>query len=299
MREFGKIRLSEAFERFLPQLHGECGRGRAGLLGLEHFLINLVPVLVLFWAGTVETTACEMVTDMLEANVIGAPDGATLILSNGDKLRLSGIQAPKLYGPDRHGTNWPLAFEAQTVLDHLAAGQAIAISAGTTARDRHGRLIGQAFLDDGTWVQEKMIAAGFARAYSFADSRDCAGELLKAEAKARAERLGLWSDPFYAIRDAARPDDLLDRLGSFELVEGRVLLADEVGTSVYLNFGRYWKRDFTVTIDKKARKLFDAAGFDPLGLDGALIRVRGWIEERDGPRIIVTHPEQIEVLATP
>ena len=32
-------------------------------------------------------------------------------------------------------------------------------------------------------------------------------------------------------------------------------------------------------------------------LEGALVRIRGWVDDRDGPRIEVTHPEQIEVLA--
>ena len=44
--------------------------------------------------------------------------------------------------------------------------------------------------------------------------------------------------------------------------------------------------------------MFERAGLDPLRLEGALVRVRGWVDERDGPRIEVTHPEQIEVLAT-
>ena len=78
-----------------------------------------------------------------------------------------------------------------------------------------------------------------------------------------------------------------------------MLAADKAGAVVYLNFGRHWKEDFTVTIDAEALRLFAAAGIDPLGLEGALVRVRGWIDDRDGPRIEVTHPEQIEVLATP
>ncbi len=260
---------------------------------------RVVATLAFVWAGAGGATACDTVTDMLEAHVVGAPDGATLILDNGDKLRLSGIQAPKLYTPPDAGANWPLADKARDRLDSLASGQPVAVSAGATLRDRHGRLIGQVFLADGTWLQKAMVDAGLARAYSFPDNRMCAGELLKAEAEARAERLGIWTDPFYAVRDAARPADILVRSGFYELVEGRVLLADEVGTTVYLNFGRYWKEDFTVTIDKKAQKLFAADGFDPLALAGALVRVRGWIEDHDGPRIAVTHPEQIEVLSVP
>ena len=78
-----------------------------------------------------------------------------------------------------------------------------------------------------------------------------------------------------------------------------MLAADKSGGRVYLNFGRHYKEDFTAVIDARALKLFAAEGLDPLQLGNALVRVRGWIDLRDGPRIEVTHPEQIEVLAVP
>jgi endonuclease YncB( thermonuclease family) len=256
-------------------------------------------MLVVSLTGGEGAAACGTVTEFLDTHVVSAPDGATLLLSNGDKVRLSGIQAPKLSFFEDANTDWPMAEAAKARLDGLAAGSRIALDQGRNLRDRHGRLIGQVYLPDGTWLQMAMVAGGYARAYSFPDTRGCAAELVQAEARARAERLGIWAEPFYAIRDAARPADLLARAGSFDLVEGRVLTAEKVGAMVYLNFGRYWKEDFTVTIDKTALKLFAADGHDPLRLEGALVRVRGWIEDLDGPRIVVTHPEQIEVLATP
>ena len=92
---------------------------------------------------------------------------------------------------------------------------------------------------------------------------------------------------------------MLARAGMFERVVGRVLVAGRACANVYLSFGRVWKKDVTVTIDTRAQRLFAAAGFDPLTLEGALVRVRGWIEIAGGPRIAVTHPEQIEVLFRP
>lgn len=257
----------------------------------------LVSVLLCLFVGG--AAACDVVSDMLEVSVAAVPDGATLVLADGDKLRLSGIQAPKRFAEPDASTDWPLAEDARLALETLAGGATISLAPGSKPRDRHGRLIGQAYLGDGTWLQGTMVETGHARAYSFADNRDCAGELLKVEARARADRRGIWANPFYAVKDAARPADILARAGYYELVEGRVLLADTVGTTIYLNFGRYWKEDFTVTIDKAAQKLFAASNFDPMALEGAFVRVRGWIEDRDGPRVAVTHPEQIEVLARP
>jgi hypothetical protein len=86
----------------------------------------------------------------------------------------------------------------------------------------------------------------------------------------------------------------LQPVGQFALVEGKVLSVRESGATIYLNFGRRWTRDFTVTILKRHRREFAAAGIDPKGLEGCPIRVRGWVEQRGGPVIDVVAPEQIE-----
>ncbi len=153
--------------------------------------------------------------------------------------------------------------------------------------------------DSPVWVQQQMVAQGQARVYSFPDNRACLPELLAAETKARAAGLGIWSDSYYRVRRADRPADLVTLSGHYELVEGRVLQSEKRGGQIFLNFGRYFKEDFTAVIDARALRLFADEGLDPLKLGGALLRVRGWIEDRDGPRIAITHPEQIELLAVP
>jgi hypothetical protein len=86
----------------------------------------------------------------------------------------------------------------------------------------------------------------------------------------------------------------------------------ESGATIYVNFGRRWSEDFTVTVLKRNESNFAAAGLDLKSLEGKRIRVRGWIEERGGggntgvtgsatagatagvPWIEATRPEQIE-----
>lgn len=63
-----------------------------------------------------------------------------------------------------------------------------------------------------------------------------------------------------------------------------------------MNFGRRWSRDFTVTILKRNRQMFSAAGIVPKALEGHRIRVRGIIERRGGPIVEAAHPEQIELI---
>src|SRR5690606_42750 len=104
-----------------------------------------------------------------------------------------------------------------------------------------------------------MLAQGQARVYSLPDNRACLAELMAAEGRARAAGLGIWGDSYYRVRRADRPADLARLAGNYELVEGRVLSAEKVGAQVFLNFGRYYKEDFTAVIDARAQRLFAEA----------------------------------------
>ncbi|ODT82287.1 MAG: nuclease (SNase) [Pelagibacterium sp. SCN 64-44] len=229
-------------------------------------------------------------------------DGDTVLLDSGLVVRLVGMQAPKLPLEREDYPTWPLAPEAKAALEALVLGRAVTLGYGGEEKDRYGRALAHLFTADGPepgWAQLQMVEGGWARVYSFPDNRRCLDQLFAGEVRARAMRLGIWADPYYSVRAADNPGELLGRVGDYELVEGRVLLADRNGPRVYLNFGRVWKEDFTAVIEAPALRMFERDGFDPLTLDGALVRIRGWVDERDGPRIEVTHPEQIEVLARP
>ncbi|MGD0438882.1 MAG: hypothetical protein ABSB86_20655 [Bryobacteraceae bacterium] len=95
--------------------------------------------------------------------------------------------------------------------------------------------------------------------------------------------------------NADNPADVLAEQGHFALVEGKVVSVRESGATIYVNFGRRWSRDFTVTILKRNARNFTAAGLEPKTLSGRRVRVRGWIEERGGPWIEAARPEQIEL----
>jgi hypothetical protein len=88
---------------------------------------------------------------------------------------------------------------------------------------------------------------------------------------------------------------LLAERGQFTLVEGKVLSVRESGGTIYMNFGRRWSEALTVTIPKRQERTFLAAGIAPKQLENRRVRVRGWIEERNGPRIEALRPDQIEI----
>jgi endonuclease YncB( thermonuclease family) len=227
------------------------------------------------------------------ATVVDIVDGDTVRLDDGWQVRLVGIQAPKLPLGRKNFKIWPLADEAKSVLETLLLNREVELAYGGQRVDRHGRRLAHLFLADGTWIQGELLLAGMARVYSFPDNRAVVAEMLVAEGRARHARAGIWDNRWYAVRAA---DDLARDIGSFQLVEGRVVDAADVRGTVYLNFGADWRSDFTIKVAKRSRKRFDAAGFDLQALEGRIVRVRGWIDAYNGPMIEMTHPEQIEVL---
>jgi len=119
--------------------------------------------------------------------------------------------------------------------------------------------------------------------------------MLGRERAARQAKLGLWGEPYYVIVSAESGAELVAESGRFTLAEGKVWSVRESGGTIYVNFGRQWSQALTVTILKRNERMFAAAGLEPKRLENRSVRVRGWVEERNGPRIEVTRPEQIEI----
>jgi hypothetical protein len=207
----------------------------------------------------------------------------SLLLADGRAVRLGGIEVtPK----------------ASSALATRLAGQPVTLKRLGTDTDRYGRAVAQVFLASDTgerWLQRELVADGQARVAPRIGNPACASELLRAEAAARAAGLGLWADPEYVMRKAEQTAQILADRGRFTVVEGRVLSVRESGGIIYVNFGRRWSEDFTVTILKRHERSFTAAGIEPKKLERRMVRVRGWIEERGGPWIEATRPEQIEL----
>ncbi len=234
-------------------------------------------------------------------------DGDTLVLADGRRVRLVGIQAPKLPLGRAGFREWPLAREAKAALEDLVglAGVGLAgaglpgqpkrlrLAYGGRRIDRHGRLLAHLFDATGRWIQGGLLARGMARVYSFADNRARITDMLAIERRARAAKRGIWAHPRYRVIAHLEAGRFLD---SFQLVEGKVLRGAQVRGRGYLNFGEDWRQDFTIFISRRARKRFERAGLGPESYSGKRVRVRGWIKSYNGPMIEATHPEQIEVL---
>lgn len=164
---------------------------------------------------------------------------------------------------------------------------------GAAPTDRMGNLVVHIVTTDNReWVQGKLVGLGLAWADSGAENRDLIVPLLQIEDAARKAGLGFWAKPGMAVRTA---DTVLDQRNVFQIVEGRIVSTGERKDMVFANFGEDWKTDFTIRVTKNNYGNFPQ-GMRLKDMKDMRVRVRGWIIDRNGPMIDLTHPEQIEFL---
>jgi endonuclease YncB( thermonuclease family) len=232
------------------------------------------------------------------ATVAKVLDGRSFVLEDGREVRLAGLEVPLAPRPGETGAR-AAADASRAALEAILAGRTVELRQPRAAADRYGRTL--AYADVTTTegasrgVAQAMLAGGHARVGTPVETMGCAAELLSQERRARAAKLGLWADPYYVILGAESLAELLAQQGQFSVVEGKVLSVRESGGTLYVNFGRRWSQALTVTILKRHERIFAAAGVVPTKLENRRVRVRGWIDERNGPRIEASRPEQIEI----
>lgn len=219
------------------------------------------------------------------AAVRSVADGRTLTLTDGRDVRLAGIEVP-----DEQDA------AARAALEKLVAGPDVRLLKMGLDTDRYGRFVGGIAGPDGKLIQLELLNKGHALVAGHGGHAGCAAAFLSAEKTARSAGAGLWGTAYYAAKDAGDPKAILALRGRFAVVEGNVLSVRESGGTIYVNFGRRWTEDFTVTALKRSERTFSDAGLPLKKLEGRRVRIRGTVEERGGPWIEAMHPAQIEVV---
>jgi hypothetical protein len=226
--------------------------------------------------------------------VRAALDGRTVALTDGREVRLAGIEVPG---------------KAKSALQAMAEGREVTLGrpgpGSGPETDRYGRTVAAVSLDSGpdspplrieNSLQAALLTRGLARVSARTGNAGCTRALLEAERTAQTAGLGVWGDGTYLTRNAEDFGGILALKGRFAVVEGKVLSVRESGATIYVNFGRRWSEDFTVTVPKRSERSFAAAGLTLKNLAGHNVRVRGTIEERGGPWIEASAPGQIEIV---
>lgn len=233
-----------------------------------------------------------------EAEIVEVVNPLTVLLSTGKVARLAGIDIPD-YHPENAGH---LSVTARDILRDMLGGQRASIY--QTRKKDTGRVnrMGHEIVHlerhkDKAWAQGVLVSLGLARARTSKRNPEMAAQLLALESAARNEKSGLWGEERYGI---LTPEDLQDEeragelSGAFVIVEGVIQSVSLKQNRIYMNFGKNWRSDFTVSIAPQDKRSFSKAQLDPLGWGGKRVRVRGILKSINGPYIEIDHPEALE-----
>jgi hypothetical protein len=178
---------------------------------------------------------------------------------------------------------------------HLSAfaGEAVAITL-FGGPDRWSRIparivVARTGQDLASWLLDRGLAV-----VDIGERSDvCRPSLIGLETEPRRQKRGAWASwPL----PADEPEALAARVGQFAVVEGRVVSVGERARWTYLNFGRDFARDFSVSISRRNWQAMRDAGLSADALTGRTVRVRGILDRRRAPGMEVTSAAMIEPL---
>lgn len=232
-----------------------------------------------------------------EAQVDAVLDPLRIRLLDQRIIQLSGIDIPDLtpYDTGDLGAAAMELMAAKLVNKTVQIYQAQDSAKGRTNRMGY-ELAHLVEKNDGWWVQGALLDAGLARVRPSSVNIEMAAPMAQIELEARNAKKGLWESEDYAV---LTPDNAANALNGWAIVEGTVKATAMMKNNVFLNFGPDWRSDFTVGIPPAVRRTLTNAGIDPLQYAHKTIRVRGWIEDYNGPYIELMDPVWIEILPAP
>ncbi|MGL4497064.1 MAG: hypothetical protein ACRCUX_14730 [Beijerinckiaceae bacterium] len=214
-----------------------------------------------------------------------------LQLGDGRLARLPGLDLAASVMP---APQWE---RQRAALQMRLAGQLIIIDTGQGFTDRWDRVaIHARFADAGDTLHHSLIMAGLARVLPLDGNDACQRHLLPLEAEARRLKKGLWIEPALRVLAAREAEAIRAQNGRYALVEGRVVSVNARAQRTYINFGRIFTRDFSVTVSRRNRALLEKAGISLSSLTNRTVRVRGIVGGRTGPQMDIAQAAQIEIV---
>lgn len=227
-----------------------------------------------------------------------------ITLADGRLIRLAGLESPLARGADADA----LASAAGDLALWASAPLGLAVLKGRA--DRWGRIEARVFVGEGAVgegaaqdalpsLSEAMVEAGLARVDPATERRPCLDALYAAERRARAAGRGLWADSRFAVIEPGAPDQFAGQAGRMAIVEGTVASVRAGRGLTFVNLGSGAPGDPALTISREAARAMEREGVRLAALEGRLIRARGVLDLRPGPRIEVAGPGAVEVLPAP
>lgn len=206
-------------------------------------------------------------------------DGDTVLLENGKKVRLLGINTPEVETPRKNAE--PGGLRAKQWLVKQIRGKKVRLEMDINRKDRYRRTLAHIFTTDGRHINVELVERGLATVNIYPPNLKYADRLLDAQTRAETGSLGIWGKPAYA-------PILIDHISN-KTRRGWQRL---IGIPVTIRRGRKFVRlifsqNFDVRIASENRRLFP----DLHSYLNKKLEVRGWVSRRKkNYSVLIRHP---------
>ncbi|MDP1558220.1 MAG: thermonuclease family protein [Nitrosomonas sp.] len=125
-------------------------------------------------------------------------DGDTIVLKNGDRVRLLGINTPEI--ESRFRVDEPGGIAAKMWLKEQLENKKVYLEYDQEKLDRYKRLLAHLYLPSGKHLNAALIEKGFAAVNIIPPNLRHTKKLIQAQQQAEKQALGIWSMPLYQPR---------------------------------------------------------------------------------------------------
>ena len=212
-------------------------------------------------------------------------DGDTILLANGNKIRLLGINTPEIEG--RYKSVSEAGGEAaKQWLKKTILKQKVRVEIDVEKHDKYSRILAHVFTADKQHINLELVKNGYASVNIHPPNLKYTAELLAAQKKAEQTQLGIWSHTEYSPKHFSTINR--SNYKGWHRIKGKVQSISQTRKYISLTLSDA----FSLKINKKSLELFSDLG----DFIDAEIEVRGWInKQKKRYTIYIRHPSQIVI----
>lgn len=119
-------------------------------------------------------------------------DGDTFVLENGEKIRLTGVNAPESRNTGRKHVEY-FGKQSKDFLKQFLTGEKVRLEYDVTKMDMYGRTLAYVYMEDGIFLNAELVKQGYATAYTVPPNVKYADLFVEMEREARENERGLWA----------------------------------------------------------------------------------------------------------
>lgn len=177
------------------------------------------------WAAA----TCELQSEQLErlqpVTVSKVYDGDTVLLADGRKVRLIGVNTPEIGREGR--ADEPLATKARGFVKQRSS-QTVWLQVGEQRRDKYGRVLGHLFSADGRNLTAELLSQGLGFIVAIPPNVSFQQCYFAAQKQAEHNDLGVWRHSYHRLRSVADKEDLKGGFGRYWGKVQRIFINNKV-----------------------------------------------------------------------